>query len=165
MHSSGMDLWLNHWPQPCSWLKKIKLDYGTNYVEKFGRDVHQDSSSIGYWDFVEESHACGPSFLTILILLYSLPKISTNKNPRTDQYLTDGTWCCVWGAVANTLMLGSNALRHASWWTALWLLGKNLTSLSEAAQKYFHVSSFLIVFSIHKHDSILLIWQDAHTRA
>jgi len=49
-------------------------------MEELDRDVHRDPGGIGYWDLVEESHVC-QAFLTIP---YSLPKISSNKNPYTD---------------------------------------------------------------------------------
>jgi len=61
-----------------------QFDYGTNYAEKFDRDVHRDQSSTGYWDFVEEGHVCQPSLLLISTLPYSLSNISSIKNPFTD---------------------------------------------------------------------------------
>jgi len=61
------------------------------------------------------SHVCQPSLLTILIVPYSLPKISTDKNPYTNTRdaeldpFADVMWCCVWGTVfmmlADTLIL------------------------------------------------------------
>jgi len=41
MHSSEMDLWVD--PSPVRDLKEIKqLDYGTNYMERFDRDIRRD---------------------------------------------------------------------------------------------------------------------------
>ena len=97
-YGSEVDVCIIHLGWACDWIidsalfvleRTKQLGYATNYTEGF---AHRDLTSTGYRDFVEESHVCHVclSFLlTIVMLLYSPPEISSNKNPYPNRC---GTW-------------------------------------------------------------------------
>ena len=115
MHSSGMSSRLNHWPSLVRTRKKNSITGQSTrktLIKTFIETWLARAIEISLRR--EGSHVCQPSLLTILIIPYSLPKISTNKNSYPDtrnaelQTIPDAgalpMWCCAWSTVLLRLL-------------------------------------------------------------